>query len=160
VRKKIQDAQEHLDMFYANEVRIFIAEILIYDSDLGQVMQNPVPQTYLYGPYQRRFRYFKLFQMFQKLAIVLLTIYVPDGWLFKNTKLILSNSMVISAAIIAIVFRPFQVNAQTNAKFIETNHKQDKFESLLEILSQVANMANISTALLMDVWTPSASRQI
>eukprot|EP00474_Spongospora_subterranea_P003659 CRZ04117.1 hypothetical protein [Spongospora subterranea] len=92
VRKKIKEAVEHLDTFYANEVAL-----------------NPVPQTYLYGAYQRRFRYFKLFQMFQKLAIVLVSLFIPNDLLVKNAKLALGNVLVGLAAILAILFRPYQV---------------------------------------------------
>lgn len=90
-KKKLRDAIEHLDTFWANEVAL-----------------NPVPQTYLYGAYQRRFRYFKLFQMFQKLAIVCVSLFVPAS-AFENASLILSNAFVASAAVLAIMFRPFQV---------------------------------------------------
>ncbi|CEO96342.1 hypothetical protein PBRA_005013, partial [Plasmodiophora brassicae] len=114
-KKKLRDAIEHLDTFWANEVAL-----------------NPVPQTYLYGAYQRRFRYFKLFQMFQKLAIVCVSLFVPAS-AFENASLILSNAFVASAAVLAIMFRPFQ----------------DKYESVLEIASQVANTSNLLVAMLI-----------
>lgn len=39
---------------------------------------NKLPQTYLYAPYSRRFRFFKLWTMFQKLLIIVITMFFPD----------------------------------------------------------------------------------
>ena len=121
-KKKLTEAYDHLDTFYANEVA-----------------NNPVPQTYLYAAYERRFRFFKLLQMFQKLAIIIVTIFVPKE-LFSSAKLIVGNAVVGFFALLTLMSRPFQ----------------DDFEDVMEIFSQISNTVNIGVALgLESNWIPS-----
>lgn len=54
--KTIKDYKEYLETLWSAEVA-----------------KNPLPQTYLYAAYERRFRYYKILQMAQKLYVEWLT---------------------------------------------------------------------------------------
>ena len=47
---------------------------------------NKLPQTYLYAAYERRYRFWKLMQMAQKLAIIVVTMFVPMRVVYKEFK--------------------------------------------------------------------------
>lgn len=49
-KKSIDEYKEYIDTLWTQEV-----------------IKNPLPQTYLFAAYERRFRYYKILQMFQKL---------------------------------------------------------------------------------------------
>jgi hypothetical protein len=115
--KKLQkQSREHLRAFYVNEVK-----------------NNPMPQTYLYSAYERRFRYFKLFQMFQKVFIVLITIFIPDS--VNVFKIALAAGVLTIFASISIAFRPFN----------------DKYEDWMDIVSQTANALNMILGLVIKL---------
>lgn len=111
-----QEAQDHLRRFYANEVR-----------------NNPMPQTYLFGAYERRFRYYKIFQMLQKVFVVLITVFLPSA-AWASLRVILGTCLVGSFAFLSMVFTPFN----------------DALEDMMDIMSHCTNFLNIGVALLLQ----------
>jgi len=116
-----KEAKEHLRKFYQNEVK-----------------NNPMPQTYLYAAYERRFRYFKILQMFQKLFVVVVTMFIPTVVSFM--KVAIASGLLSAFSVISITFRPFN----------------DQHEDWMDILSQSTNTLNMFIALLLKLgWSNS-----
>jgi len=116
-----KEAKEHLRKFYQNEVKL-----------------NPMPQTYLYAAYERRFRYFKILQMFQKLLVVVITMFIPT--VVSYTKVAIASGLLGAFSVISITFRPFN----------------DQHEDWMDILSQSTNTVNMFIALLLKLgWSNS-----
>eukprot|EP00475_Leptophrys_vorax_P003855 TRINITY_DN1224_c0_g1_i1.p2 TRINITY_DN1224_c0_g1~~TRINITY_DN1224_c0_g1_i1.p2 ORF type:complete len:609 (-),score=179.42 TRINITY_DN1224_c0_g1_i1:77-1903(-) len=116
-----KESREHLRKFYQNEVK-----------------NNPMPQTYLYAAYERKFRYFKILQMFQKLSVVVITMFIPTTITFL--KVAIASGLLSSFTIVSVAFRPFN----------------DQYEDWMDIFSQATNTVNMFIALLLKLgWDNS-----
>eukprot|EP01029_Cantina_marsupialis_P015371 TRINITY_DN3372_c0_g1_i4.p1 TRINITY_DN3372_c0_g1~~TRINITY_DN3372_c0_g1_i4.p1 ORF type:complete len:1209 (+),score=474.73 TRINITY_DN3372_c0_g1_i4:256-3882(+) len=87
--------------------------------------ENPKAQMYLYMPYQRRHRYYKILQMAEKLALVCISLYVP--YAEDSAKLIASDVMLGLVTIFTFLSMPFN----------------DSFEDCIELAARFANTVNI-----------------
>lgn len=95
-----------------------------------EVGKNPKAQSYLYQAYQRKSRFVKILQMVEKLALVCIALYVPAR-ILKESKVLVSTSVVGAAALTSGVLRPFN----------------DGFEDIIDLVSRVANTVNIGVSL-------------
>lgn len=116
IKKQIDRLQKDLKDYYFNKAT-----------------SNKLPQTYLYAPYERRYRFFKIFQMFQKLLIVVVSMFFGN-WAFSQFKMLSATSVVGVFAIVNAITRPFN----------------DNFEDVMEILSQFSNTINVFVALGLE----------
>lgn len=119
-KKLEKDASDHLKKYYYNEVK-----------------NNPMAQSYLFAAYKRRFRYFKVFQMLQKLLIVMFSFFIPTTirvGSIGSLKLICTNSVVLVFAIVSLIFRPFN----------------QPWEDRMDTTSQITNLVNLLIALLLQ----------
>jgi hypothetical protein len=60
---------------------------------------NSVPASSLFAAYQEKYKYTKLFQMFQKVVLVIITLFVPD-----NLGSLAVGGQIIWAAVVIIVY--------------------------------------------------------
>jgi hypothetical protein len=51
----------------------------------SKMVTNKLPQTYLYSAYERPWRYMKILNMFEKLLIVVVTMFFQE-WAYSNFK--------------------------------------------------------------------------
>jgi Leucine-rich repeat (LRR) protein len=111
-RREIEQLREDLHVFYFNKAVV-----------------NKTPQTYLYAPYRRRHRYFKIFNMFQKLLIVVVTLFVPNSF-YANAKLLFSSCILGLGMLTSQFARPFS----------------DGFENVLDLSAQFSNTITVLAA--------------
>jgi hypothetical protein len=96
----------------------------------NEVLKNPLPQTYLYAAYEKKWRYYKILQMMQKLAVLVITDFVSQQDV-AFLKMWAGTALQGVFTVLAVALRPFS----------------DGFESLMDISSQVVNFVNILAAL-------------
>jgi Leucine-rich repeat (LRR) protein len=104
----------------------------------NRVNQNRSPQTYLYAAYERKWRYWKLYQMAVKLILIVIAFFLPQLF-FGAFKYILANILIIGYAAIAFGARPFN----------------SSLEDAMDLTSHLANSVNALFALLLGVNTVS-----
>jgi len=109
------ETRDHLRRFYVNEVK-----------------SNPMPQTYLYAAYERRFRYFKIIQMAQKLTVVIITMFVPST--VAVVKAGLCGGVLTTYVIVSAIFQPFN----------------DNLEDIMDIISTATNSFNALMAMILS----------
>jgi hypothetical protein len=104
-----------------------------------EVAKHPLPQSYLYAAYERRFRFYKLFPMLIKLAIIVFTIFAPNS-VWTCFKIVLALAVHGLFTMFIILYRPLH-NAAENA---------------MEITSHLAICVDLVAALGLKMeWLPS-----
>eukprot|EP01006_Ploeotia_vitrea_P036609 TRINITY_DN66040_c7_g3_i1.p1 TRINITY_DN66040_c7_g3~~TRINITY_DN66040_c7_g3_i1.p1 ORF type:complete len:2447 (+),score=1447.66 TRINITY_DN66040_c7_g3_i1:190-7530(+) len=99
----------------------------------AKAVANTAPQSYLYLSYSYPNRFHKISQMFQKLLIVVITMFVSRQF-YSQTKLLLGFIVVGAFAVFQIFARAFN----------------DALENVMDIVSQSANAISILIALCIQ----------
>ena len=94
---------------------------------------NSVPASSLFAAYQERFKYTKLFQMFEKVSLVVVTLFVPDqlGTLDQGGQIVWASAIIIAYLIMLLVIRPYN----------------DPLDDSMDIIAEAGNTTSILVAL-------------
>ena len=113
-RKKVPpELMEYSDMGRNDIIREIkkqkeeIKELLVKQTDLysQEVQANPKAQTYLYQPYSYKMKFYKIFSMMMKVALLCILLFVPPS-VFTGGKMVFGAVVVLIQAFLAGNFTP------------------------------------------------------
>ncbi len=105
----------------------------------AEVVKHELPHAYLYAAYEHRFRYYKMFHLFQKLAIVVITYFIPTGP-YAYMKTVIGTGFQGVCFLVALVCRPFN----------------DYLNDAMDVASQFANFITVLSGLGVSMgWMPA-----
>lgn len=110
-RKSIKNLKTDLKHMYAQSVN-----------------RTKTAQSYLYQAYGRKQRFYKVLQMFERLAFVVVTLFVPFA-LQRQIKLFIGDGILFVIGIVAM--HPFA----------------DEWENIMDRFSRLTNIINVSVAI-------------
>ena len=116
-----------------------------YNIYASGVEQDQNPQKYLYQSFRRRWKFYKIYQMMEKLALLGVTLYTPqanDKW----KRLAYATAIAGFSCLMVVVGHPLM----------------DKWEASLDVTSRLANLCNsgIGLLLVLDVGIPTIAVNI
>lgn len=94
----------------------------------SMVKQNPKAQAYLYAAYERKFRYYKIIHMLEKISLIIVAAFV--GLDSASLRTAASNVVVGAIALFALIARPFN----------------DGMEDAMDVFSRITNTVNVFLA--------------
>jgi hypothetical protein len=101
---------------------------------------NSVPASSLFAAYQERYKFTKLGQMFQKVALVIITLFIPDhlGGLEVGGQIIWAAVIIICYLIILLIIRPYN----------------DPLDDAMDVIAEAGNTTNILVAMSLVYNAP------
>jgi len=131
IKKKLKEKEMYQKNYSLTMKSLHQQQYSLYYSIVNQP-ENQVPASSLYASFTRKYRFWKILQMAQKLFLILIALFIPAIWgELTNAKVVSSGTIIGLSAFIVIACRPYN----------------DRLEDLMDGMAGIANTINAGVAI-------------